>query len=300
MPFKGNGREYYENLLDVMDKNSSLRSYYVFSEMNMRKEQLKGLSIGGDVLFAATESSKYKAYSTSSCITPEGFEIKNPENDDEIMDLADRILHNEKHNFFPSVNISGAAVFKNSTGVYRVHKDGLLEYNYLPSSQEIIEKGDVTEAFTRALTFLKGKRNLVKGAELFLSGIEEDKKDKYIFKFGYSVGGTPVLFETGDMENKFLSDAVVIEATADKILSCKWIFKNFTEGQKYEYNEYFYELLKNLESEDSKQIKSDSLYIKNIGVCYKVTAQQYKNVEPSWLIESEGNKPYTVNIHRRR
>lgn len=297
MPFKENGREYYENLLDDMDKNNELKSYYVFSELKMA---IPGLPIGGDVLVAATESSKYNTYSNISYTAPEGFEIKNPENDDEIMDLADRVLHNEKHNYFPSVSIYGAAIFKNSTGVYKIHKDGLLEYSYLPSSQEVIEKGDVTEAFTRVLTFMKAKRDLVKGAELFLSGIEEDKKDKYIFKFGYSVGGIPVLFETGDNESKSLDDAVVIEATADKILNCRWIFKDFTVGQKDEYSEDFYGLLQNLDIKDGTQGENKRLYIKNIGVCYKVTVAQGKNIEPSWLIESEGNKRYAVNFRKRR
>ncbi len=296
LPFQNTGREkeYYVNLIDTLSKNPDLMSYKIFNELHIPKEKLKGIQIGEDVLFVARHLNKYKKYDTIDAYPPEEFEIKNNSNPKELMDLADTILLNETDIYIPSIDIYGAAVFKNPDSVYRVYKDGLLEYNYSSPAQEEIEKGDISEAFTRTLNFINSKRRLVTGAELYLSGVRETK-DRYIFTFDYSVDEIPVFFnyQAEDKEKKLLKNAVTIEAAGERILNCWWIFKDFVRKHENEYNVYFEVLLNDLYTERN-------LSIKNIGVCYKVTRTNSQDIEPAWLIEPADNTdPYTVNMRKR-
>lgn len=301
MPFQETGieEEYYNKLIEDFSKNDNLIDYALIKETQLPGDRLK---FGSDILFVA--SNKYSTYNTIDCNPPQEFEIKNTDNSDkllqELMDLADTVLVDQKSIYIPSVDVYGTAVFKNIDSTYKVHKDGLLEYSYFSPSKEETEKGGIVDSYIRTLKFMSNKIKLVdrKGAEIFLSGMEEQKDGYgYKFTFDYRVAGLPVLmaYQDNDKEENPLKNAIEIVATGNRVLSCRWIFKDFVIKGKNKYSLNIEDLLDNLYDEWTD--KKGSMDIKNIEVCYKITGDKYIDIKPVWKLETVGTgDPYTVTM----
>ena len=107
-----------------------------------------------------------------------------------------------------------------------------MEYKYL-SQYDRADKGSEIEALERAIEFIADLADLVKEADIYLSGINSDKDGYYTFTFDYKVNQNPVSFldypvNTG--QEGFVNNAITINANRKKVLSCYWIIKEFSIG----------------------------------------------------------------------
>ncbi len=297
MPFQitGKEKEDYKKLIDELGTDENLIDYWLIKEINIAEDS-KELKFSSDILFVA--SRKYSMYNTIDCLPPKEFEIKNTY--EELMDLAAIVLEDQKDIYIPSVDVNGAAVFKNTDSTYKVYNDGLLEYSYFSSSKEEIDKGSVEDAYIRTLKFMDNKIGLVtgSGAEIFLSGIKE-LKDGYRFTFDYKVAGLPVymVYPVNGKEKKPLKNAITVEATGNRVLSCQWVFKDFVKKNKNNYSMYVNDMMDNLEYEPTG--KNSILNIKNIEVCYKVSGNKLYNIEPVWKLDTDTGDAYTVIMAKK-
>jgi hypothetical protein len=309
LPFQKLGMEDYKKHITELNADENLIDYELVKKLQITK--LNGIQIRNDILFVASHSSKYNTYSTIDCYPPEGFGIRNTHDPDELkqelMNLADMVLKDQKDIYIPSKDIYGAAVFKNPDSVYRIYKDGLMEYSYFTPSKEEMNKGNIQDAYIRTLGFIINKEGLFSGAGLFLSGIEE-LKDRYRFTFDYAVEDLPVSisYQANDKEKSLLKNAVKIEATGGRVLNCWWIFREFKKRYDNQYNIYLETLLENLHDQHSNKDKSEVLDIKNIEIGYKVTREDFMrtepiiNKEPVWILETAGNNdPYIVTMRKK-
>ncbi|MDP4180642.1 MAG: hypothetical protein Q8942_06090 [Bacillota bacterium] len=314
LPFKKNtgmGKDWYAKELSKLNKKATYKSLSVLDEFKNNNEKFI-VDRTQDSLFSARLISKYDAYKSYSCSSPDEFKIEDDSNSNSsngksnadkenpgLNKLGVKILNEEADNFIPSTELN-AAVFKNIGNTYKVYEDGLLEYNYL-QSDGIVSKGKFEDAFNKATEFIGSKKDLVKGANIYFSGFSEEN-DRYSFKFDYRIEDTPVYFnlEASDKDKKILKNAITIEATGDRALSCYWIIKEFQPVVDNQYNVSFTDLLGNISNKLSNTGSSKALSIRSVFPCYQVASGTVKkDIEPYWFIKLSGNSSYAVRMRKK-
>ncbi|MCX7747144.1 MAG: hypothetical protein N2645_09670 [Clostridia bacterium] len=278
----GGLKELFRTLLE----DTTLNSYSITKEMSPVNQKNK-LSIAQDIL-AISPATRYRdLYSIGSAL-PEIITMTDYDK------IGDMLLGRESSSYTPDLDKNGSALFKKTNNIYRLYKDGVMEYKYL-EKQDISNSLNLTTAFENAMKFINEKRGLVRDVNIFLSGIEA-RKDSYIFTFDYSlsfedeIAEIPIIFENYKvLENeKQLGNAITINANSKRVLECLWIIRNFeksAEPRKYDIG--YFNFLENAFS-INKDLKNKESNISEINICYKITNDNSKNASiiPEWQVAS--------------
>jgi len=310
-PFKYNtdmGKEWYSQLIEDLGKHSHYSGY---SLLNVNTSSINGnkrIKIPKDMILLVPKSSEFSLFKNYNCASPDEFilnksDIKDFDVSDKMKELGEMILGNESESFFPSIDINGAATFKNVGNTYKVYSNGLLEYHYL-QSDNIANKGKLEDAFEKVTEFIGSRLYLVEpdagdtqydisNVEIYLSKFEE-KNDRYKFTFDYRLDNVPVFFnfEINDKGKRVLNNAIEIEATDKRVLNCYWIIKNFTPIADKTYNLLYTDILDNLSN-----TRPDIESIKSVYPCYEVRSDEGKSIiEPLWLIEPDNENSLSAKV----
>ena len=142
-------------------------------------------------------------------------------------ELENIILASDIYSYNRSIDYNDTLVFKNMTSIYRLYKDGFMEYNYIPLTQPG-EKGSLTAALENAVAYILNiERSLLGSADMILSGISEnDTGLTYRFTFDYIIDDYPVYFRYEQMQGDSITEyrnAITIDANANRVVSCRWM-----------------------------------------------------------------------------
>jgi hypothetical protein len=287
----------YFSLIERLEKQPS-QVYY-----NFLKEMSPGDRIRPDIF--VTSKPNQINLDTLEAFIPESY--NRPFNFDR---LAERILGEEKDNYDPDEDIYGAAVLKRLSSIYRVYSEGLLEYRYLANSSEA-DKGSLSEAFEKALKYIHDKKALIEGADLFLSGVnEESGKGYYTFKFDYLIRNNSTLYDMPLVIEQYelpgvqaLSNAVTIRANGKRVLGSWWVLRSFkTDKTAGEYDLRFMSLVNKLaESPESNTFstsnQSDGSAIDDAFLCYRLQpgTEKQQLILPQWGVMA-GDQKYFMPL----
>ncbi|MDR3119782.1 MAG: hypothetical protein LBU58_00330 [Clostridiales bacterium] len=142
-------------------------------------------------------------------------------------ELENIILGSDIYSYNRSLDYNDTLVFKNITSIYRLYKDGFMEYNYIPLTQAS-EKGSLPAALEHAVaSVLNIERQLLGSADLILSGVYENESDlTYRFTFDYIIDDFPVYFQysqkQGDSAVTY-RNAITVIANGTRTVSCRWM-----------------------------------------------------------------------------
>ena len=142
-------------------------------------------------------------------------------------ELENIILTNDIYSYNRSIDYNDTLVFKNITSIYRLYKDGFMEYNYIPQTQPG-EKGALAAALDKSISFILNiEKPLLGSADLILSGIyESESEPTYEFTFDYIIDDYPVYFHYEQMQGDKVTEyknAITIRANANRVVSCRWM-----------------------------------------------------------------------------
>lgn len=210
-------------------------------------------------------------------------EVSLPGRLDDIGTAPTALLGRERNSYIVSNN-EAYILINNLENIYRIYKNGVLEYRYTQGSASA-DKGEANEAMAMALEFIGRGKNLIgdSEAELFLSGCEETGT-AYRFTFNYRVGSLPVYLsvKTGDYGGT-VSDAIVIEANKRRVLSCRWLLTAFESGRvEREYDARFESITSGVDRESfvgSETVEMCAAY------AVKEVTDKPGSVMPSWVVE---------------
>jgi len=149
--------------------------------------------------------------------------VENLENES----IQENILLARKDSLMAKYNEdTGQVIFTDTENVYRLYDDGTLEYRYLPTSN--MQAGDISTAFSHAISYIESRRKLIGDAELELTDIEETDK-YYEMHFDYKYRGIPVYYSDINADKRITSP-LVIRANDTRVLECRWIVRFITEA----------------------------------------------------------------------
>lgn len=300
LPFnkKGLNREKYNDILISLESDGS-KSYVVMHEwMGINKTPYR---IKPDILIPRGSASE--DFEDIICAVPQIIRNTDTSSKDDLEKIAAKVLGNDKERLTWGVDLDKSIVFRNPSKSYKIHQDGLLEYKYL-SQYDRGDKGTEIEALERAIEFIAQMADLVKGADIYLSGINSDKDGYYTFTFDYKINQKPISFlkypvNTG--KEGFVNNAITINANRKKILSCYWILKEFSIGSdNLQIRTYPFDLL------DDVFRKYDYLNFSNFSVKDVIISYEGKyskneeHLKPSWVIETMDGRYYTVEMKEKK
>lgn len=289
-------KDQYDEIVAKLYKHSEsngLRSYTVIADTKntMRYQAQKDIPI-------IWNGSKFELLQSINCTIPENFMIKSGQKASEIEKKFESILGSEKDSYDVSMDGSGTATLKNLNNIYKLYDGGLLEYKNLSYTTEA-EKPDESQAVKTAVEFLGRMKLLSANADLYISGIQGEK-DRVRITFDYKVGGLPVMFnyQAQGAEQNTLKNAITIEASNKKVISCWWILRNLEPAkEKKEYGVNFVDLMDKTFI-DYPELKDDkSFYLKDATLGYEVQKDtRNAKVEPMWFIFTNTNAQYPVKL----
>lgn len=289
-------REKYDELLKKLyqqTENSDLRSYTI-----MKSTQGTFAYPARQDIPIINDGSKFEAYQSINCSIPEGLIPKNGQKSSEIEKKFDLILGSEKDSYDITTDGSTAVTVKNLNNIYRFYSDGVMAYTNL-SSATYSERLDEGRAYKNAMEFIEKMRLLPGNADLYLSGVQEDK-DKIRLTFDYKINGVPLVvnYSMQGREKTLLKNAITIEADSKRVLSCWWILRNFEPSkEKKQYNINFVDLM-DTTFKEYPQLKNDKTFsLKDTAIGYEIK-NDTKNakLEPSWFVYAESNESYAVKV----
>lgn len=297
LPFseKGLSREKYNDILISLEEDDGY-SYVVMNEwMGINKTPYR---IKPDILIPRGSASE--DFPDIISTVPQIIRDIDTTSKEDLEKIAAKVLGSDKERLTWGVDLDNSIVFRNPSKTYKIHRDGLMEYKYL-SQYDKADKGSEIDALHRAIEFIAKVADLVKGAEIYLSGINSDKDGYYTFTFDYKVSQRPVSFleypvNTG--KEAFINNAIEINANKKKVLSCYWILKEFSVGSNtLKVRTYPFDLL------DDVFKKYDHLNFYNFSVKDVITSYDAKyskneeHLKPIWLIETMDGRNFTVEMN---
>ena len=231
---------------------------------------------------------------------------------DDLDSAQESILLNQKDSFIARHLEDNTAVFSDLDNVYELDSHGVLKYRYLPKDSTGI--GEIKNAFDNAISFIELRKNLVGNANIVLSSFVIDKKDNcYIFRFNYMLNGERIYITDIKESEAISSPAIEIKATADRVLECQWIIREFTGNNDYtNYRVSFTDLINMIMAKDpltysnlyinenSQNKESDNLRFNNIqiGYSFDVGEDTSEPLSPYWLYEITG-KSYKLRLQAK-
>ena len=231
------------------------------------------------------DTEKYNSY---FCMLPILLDDIKITNSNDIGDLSFEILGSNKDYYDVGVDINNTIVFKNLENIFRIHKDGLLEYKYLGNVSEK-SATNIAKAFNNATEFIASLRGLVEGADITLVKTEKlnsKSENGYKFTFDYKLNDIPVLiknYSSKETPNIKLQNAIEITSTNNKVISCIWLLRDFGKADDgVEYYIGFEELLDN--GFKNNNIQKNNLKIDCIYNAYIVSLEEDEILTPHCIL----------------
>ncbi|AEV70602.1 hypothetical protein [Acetivibrio clariflavus] len=300
LPFnkKGLSREKYNDILIALENNETY-SYVVMNEwMGINKTPYK---IKPDILIPRGSASE--DFEDIICSVPQILQNIDTSTKDDLEKIAAKVLGNDKERLTWGIDLDKSIVFRNPSKSYKIHKDGLLEYKYL-SQYDRADKGAEIEALEKAIDFIAQMADMVKGADIYLSGINSDKDGYYTFTFDYKVNQKPVSFleypvNTGN--ESFVNNAITINANKKKVLSCYWIVKEFSVGNNtLKIRTYPFDLLDDV-FKKYDYLNFSNFSVKDVIISYEGKySEREEHLKPVWVIETIDGRYYTVEMKEKK
>jgi len=277
----------FDNMIKKLktDKDYELKNYWVMK--NIDPGNNLPFTYSPEILCVVQEP-MYRNYRNISYLVPDN--IFSPSSEE----VADLVLASEKFSYDSSIDYEDTIIFKNQDNIYRIYKNGLLEYRYI-SSQTRAGENEIAEAFVQAYRFIKRiSENFVSGAGLYLSAAQMNRDHgTFEFTFDYMVDGMPVVFDynSGKEGQDSINNAIVIEANSKRVLYCKWLLKEFDRSRENKYDV-------GVENIIDKLLKYNDLAVKDIHAAYVVKSDEGKDIDPSWVVEKMGGGRYVIVMNR--
>ncbi|MDR1439300.1 MAG: hypothetical protein LBJ10_04615 [Clostridiales bacterium] len=211
-------------------------------------------------------------------------------------DLEDIVLGNDIYSYNRSLDYSNTLVFKNITSIYRLRKDGFMEYSYTSPIQPF-EKGGLVGALRSATEFvLNIETQLLGGADLYLSGIYENESDlTYRITFDYILDDYPVFFQylqkQGDSTLTY-QNAINVLANESRTISCKWTLVDLFFGTDVKRMQTYFQTIDSPES-------LTKMSVMDISISYYVDMNNYTNstsLWPVWALELENGEVQMIPL----
>jgi hypothetical protein len=286
-------------MLIALEADDDSIGYVVMRELMGRDKT--PYSIKPDVLIPY--GSTLEEFDDIECMVPEDIKNLHPTKQNDLEDIATKLLGSDKERLTGVVETDNTIVFRNPSKTYKIHSDGLLEYKYLYQFDKS-DKGKDLEALETALKFIGGKADLIKGADIYLSGIKDNEDEYYTFTFDYKVNQRSVSFinyPVNSGKDSSLNNAITITANKKKVISCYWILKEFIIGRdKLKIRTYPLDLL------EDTFIKYDYLNfsnfsVKDVSISYEAKyGTNNERLRPVWLIETIDGKFFIVEMKKKK
>jgi hypothetical protein len=294
--FRGNS---FRNMIKEIEsgEDGTYREHIAMVDTNLDQS----LRTEPDVLYTV-KPPRFWTYYTVSAQVPETLA------DEDL--LAEVLLGNEKDRYNRSAS-GGTVQFNTVYNLYMVSAGGILEYRHL-QGLSASDKGAVNDALTKAYSFVEKVKGLLDpGTEIYLSDIDESNAGYYTFKFDYrAAGGKPVYFKKempdGGTDNGTAvssgsavsagakaagnrASAIVINASAKRVLKCDWVLRDFSVVESGSYNDRYMEIMSNV----SEGNWPDDIWDINMGYVMDMpdAGAKAKNLilKPSLIIEEKTN-----------
>ncbi len=284
---------YYEDVFERYNENGSLRSFRMMQELNTNDS----FNFKFDEGVLGIPGTQYSSFKTVSLMPAPGIYSQDPYTSAEVSEIASSILGVEKDGYDRTVDsVTNTIEFRTQNKIYSLKTDGVLEYNSLTGISDS-DKGTLKSAFVHVYKLLSGINSLIsEDSQLFLSGIDESKKDRYVFYFDYIVDGMPVILEAEDDEAG-VDHAVRIESNSKGLIYCNAVIKGFKiYNQEEPYDVYFGHLMDDLYKNYPELKNGESLRISDMFLAYGAGRKLYSSyIKPVWVIEISG-KHYVVSM----
>lgn len=300
LPFneKGLNREKYNDILISLEADESY-SYVVMNEwMGINKTPY---SIKPDILIPRGSASE--DFEDIVCTVPQIIKDIDTSRKDDLEKIAAKVLGSDKERLTWGIDLDNSIVFRNPSKTYKIHQDGLLEYKYL-SQYNRSDKGSEIEALEIAIEFIAQMADLVKGSDIYLSGINTDNDGYYTFTFDYKVSQKPVAFleypvNTG--KEGVVNNAITINSNKKKVLSCYWILKEFSVGSNsLKIRTYPFDLLDDV-FRKYDYLNFYNFSVKDVIISYEAKySENEEHLKPIWLIETIDGKNFTVEMKEKK
>lgn len=186
---KGLSRDDYNNMLTTLGEGDDSYNYIVMNElMGINKTPYV---IKPDTLIP--RGSSWEDFDDIISMVPQDITNLGPTKKNDLENIATKVLGSDKERLTWGIDMDNSIVFRNPSKIYKLHRDGLLEYSYLYQFDKS-DKGNEIEALENVLEFIGGKVDFVKGADIYLSGVKDNEDGYYTFTFDYKVNKRPVCF----------------------------------------------------------------------------------------------------------
>ncbi|MCX7772955.1 MAG: two-component system activity regulator YycH [Clostridia bacterium] len=283
-------KKYYKTLADnlsMQEPGLSVMSaaFPIFVDLSFRDR--------GQEILVALDSQKTKPFSVLKAEVPPEILLDKKNNES----IQSHILLSQKDSLMAKYSDS-EAIFSDTENYYKLHYNGLLEYNYLPKNQKDI--GNPRDALSQVLSFIEPRKSLNGGVSLVMTGFE--KADiGYWVKFCYAYKGTPIyMVDPGNSEGQLVAP-LAIKANGDRVLEVRWLIRSIKEEQPPEnYSIYFGNLIEKqipalypeiLEKEPYQFRKLEPGYVLN------GNAENATLLKPDWIIGTEARE-YIIPLEK--
>ncbi len=277
-------KELYSNLAEKLSFEDMLE-YDNLSEM-------AGFD-SSENIFVPVDRERTTPFPTLNVEIPESIQLNEENLENEV--IAEAILQNRKDSLMVKYNEnSGQVLFTDTENLFRLYDNGVLEYKYL--SSDIAQIGDISAAFSKAMSFIELRRELLGDIDIVLSQIATDKY--YEFHFDYKYKGIPV-FYAGITSKERISSPIIIKANSDRVIECRWVIRSFTEKiASRNYILSFSKLLNEQIPQTSPEIMTmEELFFERMEPGYVFGASMRKKVlgMPHWIISTR-TKDYFIPL----
>ena len=280
-------KDAYDRLLEAIEEDKAFTNYSLIKEIYPDKDMVP-FNINQDILLA-TDEKGVEEYNAYFCMLPILLDDITFNNDSDLDDLSKEILGNEEDYYDIGIDSYGTIVFRNVNDIFRIYKDGLLEYKYLEKVQED-KNENIVDAFKKAAEFIIDLRGLIEGADITLVKSEKygKKGEGYKFTFGYKLDNVPVIinnYKSKVIPDITLKNAIEIVSTNSKVISCFWLLRDFdTAKENIRYKVGFEGLLDDLV--EKYDVDKRILQIYNIYNAYVMDFSDEEILVPYFIVKS--------------
>lgn len=281
-------KRYYTNLADELTNKNKPRQSLLSSYPNFQSDK--------DIFVPRPGEQGYN-YSQIEVDIPEPVVLNraNIENNS----IQDSILLQQKVSLSAQyTDNSDNALFTDTENLYRLFRDGVLEYKYIPANTA--QAGEVSKAFNHALNFIEHRRFLVGEADIVLTNIIPEKK-YYLMEFSYKLNGVFIYYS--DSGGDKISAPIVIKANSERILECRWVLRSFKDTGKNNYSESFGELLNNqIVTSYPEIINREIKYFIRLeqGYVFRLTDTGGALLTPCWIISTDKRDYFIPLMTKKR
>jgi len=271
-------KNYYARLADELTENDIPRQSLLSS--------YPGFVTDIDIFVPGEEGYNYSSIEVS---IPEAVVLS--KDNIENYNIQDSILLQQKESLSAQYSEnSDNVMFTDTENLYRLYKDGVLEYKYIPA--DTAQAGEASAAFNHAISFIEHRRSLVGEADIVLTRVVPEKR-YYLLEFSYRINGAFAYYS--DSEGR-ISAPIEIKANSERILECRWIIRKFSSTGKQYHSESFGDLLnKQIVVSYPEIINRETRYFSRLeqGYVFSIDDTGGELLMPGWII-STGEKDYFI------